>query len=90
MNQYLKVVHVMGTYVKMDSARIPPISAFIEGYCREFPDEQETVLLLWEQASGHPYTGEIGSEIWIEVPDANHSPVAIIQFGMTTRTTVSI
>ena len=80
---YLKIFRVMGKYVRMDDTTTAPVVAFINGYCQEFPAAKETVLRLWEQASGHPFTRYLPKEEWIEVDGAKHSPYAIIQFGAT-------
>jgi hypothetical protein len=83
MNAYLKIFHVMAKYVRMDDRSTAPVVAFIKGYCTEFPDEKNSVLRIWEEASGHPFTPWLPKEEWIEVSGARHSPYAIIQFGVT-------
>jgi hypothetical protein len=83
-NFYLKVFLVLHEYVRIDNPEKAPIVQFIEGYCAKFPDEKESVLKIWAEASGRDFLQEPPlPEVWLLNKEAKHYPWPMAPFGPT-------
>ncbi|MZK52676.1 helix-hairpin-helix domain-containing protein [Clostridium beijerinckii] len=75
--RYSKVFNVFNKYLNKDSK--PQLIEFVNGYIKEYPEENERVLQIFKDSTGHDFTEECAPEIWC-ISEGEHSNIIFDQF----------
>ncbi|WP_027624579.1 helix-hairpin-helix domain-containing protein [Clostridium lundense] len=76
--RYSKVFNVFSKHINKDDK--PELIQFTNGYIKEYPEDKNRVLNIFNESTGYDFTKECGREIWI-VSEGKHSNVIMDQFA---------
>lgn len=82
-NQYLKMFSVIANFVTLAETPGGPLTNFIEGYLKFFPQETTYIKSCWLAASGHEFKVDPASELWVMNHDFDFLPYAMAPYGPT-------
>ena len=80
-NQFMKYYIVMNRHVSKWTGNPSQFIDFFEGYIREFPEEKETMLAIFQDVTGLEYTNKLPPRIWMMLKEHNHRVIAIDPYG---------
>lgn len=82
-NEYMKIFKVMHGYVKSNGSTKGQLFDFVEGYCKEFPEEANQVMEILKQTTGVSELPKSLPEIWILHQKIDYKFWVMAQFGLT-------
>lgn len=82
-NEYLKIFKVMHRYVKTNSTQRGQIFDFVDGYCKEYPNEASEVMSILNETTGVSAIPQLLPEIWVLRNAFDYDYWVMAQFGLT-------
>lgn len=82
-NEYMKIFRVMHCYVKTNSSTKGQLFDFVEGYCKEFPEEANQTMEILRNTTGISEIPKSLPEIWILHQNIDYKFWVMAQFGLT-------
>ena len=79
--QVLKELAVINKYLINLKSGESPFHAFIGGYIREYPEEKEHVLQIYQEVTSKPFTSQAPPELWLLNRQFSHSCLVMAPFG---------
>ncbi len=76
-NHYDKIFKVFHSYITEEGSSL---IEFINGYIKEYPDEEQVLHKVFKSATGYEFTEQIAPEIWL-VHEGDHITTPIDSFG---------
>jgi len=82
-NEYLKIFKVMHRYVKTNTTQRGQIFDFVDGYCKEYPNEASQVMSILKVTTGVSNIPQLLPEIWVLKNGFDYNFWVMAQFGLT-------
>lgn len=82
-NEYMKIFKVMHSYVKTNATSRGQLFDFVDGYCKDFPEETSQIMEILNKTTGISEIPESLPEIWILHQNMDHKFWVMAQFGLS-------